>query len=486
MTRPTLRGKITAMIVCVAALSVPGVWIGNAPAQQPASKHPVPSQAVQDEIAKKLGEIFDFAGAKKPEQQVNLAKELFKLSEEAKKNPNEQFVLLRRTMELACDGGNAVLMVRAIDVIGSTFDINAMDVEVTMLQKFAKNAKNAEKISSLMEGSRAVLDKAIEEHRYDAATRLVEALYAAAQRPGGSKYRKRLLEQRTELRNLNQQYQEYRKALAAIEDNPADKAANLVVGRWRCFVENDWEQGLYSLVESGDAELKEAAQRELKAESGSAADSAKVGDAWWELAEKKKDDEKLALMCHAAEWYEKSQEQGVKGLAKIKIEKRLGELEETLAAATAADKDDPDKTSRKPTRRKRNITFRADMSMPLFPMGTRHGEFPVQQTIDPLGPFKGLPVYFQQKGATLKDIYYEVEWYPPVREIYYKGAAWQNMSMEVLDPKGRVVARFGPQGGGNRWLECRLAVPAGVGSKFVLHFHNEISTWFFIATIQFR
>jgi len=485
--RGTIKGRV-AMIVSIAILTVAGEWIGDALAQEPAAKHPIPSKAVQDRIVEKLGEIFDFAAAKKPEQQVNLAKELFKLSEETKKNPDEQFVLLRRTMELACEGGDAALMIQAIDVIGSAFNINPMDVKVKMLQKFAKEAKTQEKIDSLMVGSRPVLNRAMKEHNYDAALNLVEAIYAAAQRPGGSKYRKRLLKQRTELRELYKQYDEYQKALTAIEANPADKAASLVLGRWRCFVENDWEQGLFYLVESDDAELKAAAQSELDASSGTGAESAKVGNTWWDLAEKKEGEEKLTLMRHAAEWYEKAQGQEIKGLAKLKIEKRLKELEEALAAVTATGEDEPEETpTRRPSKRKRSIVFRADKSMKPYPPGTKLGEaFPRQQVVDPRGPFEGQPVYFQQNGKKDKAIYYEIEWNPPVREIQFRGAAMFNMTMEVLDAKGQVVARSGPHGGGNHWGQFGITVPPKVGSRFVLHFHNEASTWFFIGSLQMR
>ncbi len=328
------RKVLAAWIV---VLPIAGGWIGGAAAQgenpQAKSKQPVPSPAVQAEVAKKLGEIFDFDAAKKPEQQVALAKELFGLSRESGNNPSEQFVLLRKAMELACDGGDAGLMIRAINAVGDRFDTNAMDVKVTMLQKFARDARTPEKIASLMECSDGVFEQAMNAHRYDAARELTEALYAAAQRPAGSKYRKRLAEGRTELRKLHQQYQEYKKAAAAIEANPADKDAILALGRWRCFVENDWEQGLFHLVEGNDAELKEAAQRELSAASGSAVDIAKAGDAWWDLAQKKKDREKTALMQHAGSCYEKARAQGIGGLSKVKIEKRLKDLEETMAAA---------------------------------------------------------------------------------------------------------------------------------------------------------
>ncbi len=364
-TRGAVRRTASRLTAWTVVLLIVGTaWFGVVSAQDvlpsATSKQPVPSPAVQAEITKKLGEIFDFEAAKKPEEQIALAKELYNLSKEARSKPNEEFVLLRKAMELACDGGDAGLMLRAIDAIERRFDIKPMDVKVTMLQRFARNAKTPEKIASLMEGAGTVLRQIMDVHRYDLALQMVDALYAAAQRPGGSKYRKQLLQGRTELRKLGENYQEYKKARTAIEANPADKDASLAVGRWLCMVENNWKDGLFFLVEGTDAEFKEAAKRELETPSPSAVDFARIGDAWWDLAEKKKGEEKSPLMRHAADCYEKAQAKGITGLSKVKIEKRLKDLEETIAATAngqswlalaTADAQPPPRRSPRPSRK---------------------------------------------------------------------------------------------------------------------------------------
>jgi hypothetical protein len=472
--------------VRIATILLAAGSVAVAPAEEnvPAGpKQPVPSTAVQDEVAKKLADIFDFTKATKPQEQLALAKELFRLGREIKDNPHEEFVLLRKTMELACAGGDAKLMIDAIDRIGHRFDVDPMTVKATMLTTFARDAKGEEMIRSLMSAAQPVVQRAVDDRQYEAANRLIEALHAAAQRPGGTEYRKPLADKRSGLRKLSEQYEEYKKAQAAIETNPSDHAASLVLGRWHCLVEGDWEQGLFYLVEGTDAELKSAATLELDGPSGAEA-QAKVGDAWWDLAGKRSGDA-AALRKHAAAWYEKAMP-GLAGLPKLKVEKRLKEREETTAPAGKQEDDKPKSPSppAKKAARGRQITFRADKSMQPYPPGTQHGQFPLQASADPRGPFEGQPVYFQQR--TGQDVYYEIQWHPPVRQIRYRGAAWQNMTVQVLDPKGKVVAQFGPRGGGNEWLECALEVPPGAGNRFVLRFHNEISAWFFIAAIELR
>jgi len=335
------RGERTvALLIASVALPLLAGWSDPAAAQQPPQadpRAPVPAQAVQAEVLKKMGEIFDFAAAQKPEQRIELARELLRLAKESKSKPDEEFVLLRKAAELASDGGDAGLMAEAVDSMGERFQINPLDAKVAMLLKLAGNAKTAESIAALVKGAGGSLRQAVQEHRYDVALQLAEALYAAAQRTAGSKHRKPLLDAVNKLRALNGQYQEYRKSLAAVESNPADPDANAAVGRWRCFVENDWERGLPCLAAGADPELKDSAARELNVPAGSAPELVKAGDGWWDLAEKKTGPEKLPTMRHAATCYEKAQSQGLTGLLKLKVEKRLKDAEDAAAAAAKSD-----------------------------------------------------------------------------------------------------------------------------------------------------
>jgi len=322
---PPARIFLTA--VCLLSIFA-GVREACAGGDQPHStpKAPVPSAEVQARIVKKLEEIFDFAAAKTPEAQLALAGELHKLSKEAAGNPDEQFVLLRKVMELANTAGDAELMVRAVGEIGSRFDISAADVETRMLLSFARNATTEKRIQSLLDAARPAFEKAMAEHRYDVAHRIVNAQYAACQRPAGQKFRKAISETRDEVRQLYEKYQKFRQALAAIESDPTNAEASLVLGRWYCFVEDDWKRGPSYLAEGTDAELKTLAKHELQ-KPPEPADQVKLGDRWWDLAKKRKDDDEAPMMRRAGYWYRKAQPT-VSGLAKLKIEKRLPKIAE--------------------------------------------------------------------------------------------------------------------------------------------------------------
>jgi hypothetical protein len=115
------------------------------------------------------------------------------------------------------------------------------------------------------------------------------------------------------------------------------------------------------------------------------------------------------------------------------------------------------------------------------PCAVKHteGGFPIQETIDPLGPFDGKPVYFDQK--TGKNVVYDVRSPKTVSQVYFKGAAMFKMAIEVQDPDGKTVAKGGPYGGGNTWGEFTVEFPPR--RIFRLKFYNEASTWLFINTL---
>ena len=60
------------------------------------------------------------------------------------------------------------------------------------------------------------------------------------------------------------------------------------------------------------------------------------------------------------------------------------------------------------------------------------------------------------------------------------------MTIEVYDSDGKLLAKTGPHGGGNRWGEFRLTIPGEGVHRFILRFRNHISRWFLIAAIKLR
>jgi len=106
--------------------------------------------------------------------------------------------------------------------------------------------------------------------------------------------------------------------------------------------------------------------------------------------------------------------------------------------------------------------------MKLYAVGQKFGMFPDQKSDDALAPFRGEAVYFNQKTGT--DSVYQVRSGRRLRRLYWKGAAMQEMTIEILDVAGNVLAKGGPWGGGNTWAEFTLDFPPT--SRFTIRMRN--------------
>lgn len=111
-----------------------------------------------------------------------------------------------------------------------------------------------------------------------------------------------------------------------MKSNPDDPAANLVVGKWKCFQEGDWESGLPLLAKSGDETLAKLAKQELLRSGESVDDRLALGDAWWNAAEKAGPSEKADYLGRAYDWYVLAQPNITASLDKLRIQKRLEEI----------------------------------------------------------------------------------------------------------------------------------------------------------------
>ena len=126
-------------------------------------------------------------------------------------------------------------------------------------------------------------------------------------------------------------------ALKKLQSQPTDPQANLEVGKYRCFVNGDWESGLTMLALGSDKALQKLAEMEL-AGASTATEQVSLGDSWWELSGKV-DDGTQAIQRRAASWYLKALPR-LAGLSKLRVVKRLDEVTDADSPATTATNSD--------------------------------------------------------------------------------------------------------------------------------------------------
>lgn len=107
------------------------------------------------------------------------------------------------------------------------------------------------------------------------------------------------------------------KCMKTLEANPDDAAASFEVGRWHCFFQGNWDEGLPFLVKGKDSSIADAAKTDLGVVEQAAAPLAGAvvdfgqeaapdcikGDRWWDIAKRHTDPELYNILNRALFWY---------------------------------------------------------------------------------------------------------------------------------------------------------------------------------------
>jgi hypothetical protein len=210
--------------------------------------------------------------------------------------------MLRTARDLAVEAADPHLLAKAADELGALYELDGAEMKADALEKIVPPLTQPAALKAVVEVALAGMASAVEQDSYDAAVKF--ALIAA------QVTRKGLLgpideadARVAQMRRLRDGFVEVKKAVATLKEKPDDPAANLAVGRYRCFTQGRWAEGVKLLARGSDPRLKAAAELE-QAPLPDGAVLAKVGDAWWDFAQEATDpSDKWAAEARARSWY---------------------------------------------------------------------------------------------------------------------------------------------------------------------------------------
>lgn len=118
-------------------------------------------------------------------------------------------------------------------------------------------------------------------------------------------------------------------AVLTLIDEPRNANANSTAGRFFCCDLRRWDQGLPMLANGNDSDLAKASDRELD-KPGDVPEFVATGDAWYTVGKRPgRSEERNAFLARAMHWYNQAIA-SLDGVAKMRIEQRLGEIDKTL------------------------------------------------------------------------------------------------------------------------------------------------------------
>ncbi|MFM8707048.1 MAG: hypothetical protein ACKOHK_02880, partial [Planctomycetia bacterium] len=257
-----------------------------------------------------------------------------KLLEAAKDvdDAGRKFALLIEAQRLAILSGDVETAVSAASRRSELFSIDAAECRLETLMAAAKSDQRND--GSLCEMFLVLVDQALESGRIEIAGRAVGEAISTAKRLERSEKQaaaderrrtgrkpvdkgaaasllERSIAQQREVKSREKSFAEYEKSVEVLRERPDDPAANTRVGRHRCFVAGNWEDGLPALVLGDSERLRDVAEQEvamLAEQKPQAGRVLALASSWWKVAEAGglPAIEAQAIKRHAANLYEKA------------------------------------------------------------------------------------------------------------------------------------------------------------------------------------
>jgi hypothetical protein len=242
--------------------------------------------------------------------------------------------MLQEARELAVQAGDADTALAAVEALDLAFEVNAGALKAAALSGLARSAKLPDDLLTLARRTREWAEEESESENYAAAEKAWTAAGAAARKAGDSGLAASATVRAKEVAVLRSRFEAVKTHRETLIQNPGDAPANQAVGQYLCFVRRRWEAGLPLLAKAVDPALKALARRELASPSDTEARIA-AGDGWWDHAAKAKGEAAGASRERAAHWYALALP-ATAGVEKLRIQKRLEEMEATALKASGA------------------------------------------------------------------------------------------------------------------------------------------------------
>ncbi len=319
-----------AAVLCVA-------WSLVASAQDAKpGKAVVPTTARQAEVRKLLNETFELSKANTTAKKQQAAQKLMELAGDSATAGDELYVVLVTVLPFLREAGDFQAFLVVVEQLIESFQVDAEAERTRHVTEFMAACKSATALEPVLNEVVAIVGRAVSEHRYRAATELLDAADKQAKAIAAEKLSKLLAEVRGKVREREQAFVAQTVAQQTLTNKPDDPKANFAVGLWLAVYVSDWEQALPKLALGSDAKWKAAAAAELKPPAEVEAQLT-AADAWWEAAQSASGEVKLAAQRRAHEWYKRHEPNVKSPLMKARATKRIAELATSLEAASQRD-----------------------------------------------------------------------------------------------------------------------------------------------------
>ena len=294
-------------------------------------KKPIPAGAELKISRDLLRELFqtDYAAATSTAQRVQLARKMLERLSDLGTDTAGQYALLEITKQIAIQAGDVEVALNAAEHLLSRFELEG-DHLLETFEKLARTANDQRALNRLLEEAGDFFDGLVSDEQFAAAERLSQLGVATANKLKDQAAIDKFTSRRSWASAANSLSKSADEGLVALEANPDDPRASGGVGKFLCLVKGDWENGLVILANGNDRSLKRLADMELS-DVKDAMQQLELADLWWRESETELPAFKMILQSRAKYWYERSLSGLPAGLVRIRVERRIEEIDKQSA-----------------------------------------------------------------------------------------------------------------------------------------------------------
>ncbi len=300
----------------------------DVPRPAPQAKLPAPADEDVAKVIATFREAYEeqYSSAKETGRYSMLIGRLESVLEETR-NPAQRYALLVEAEELGVNGKDLGRSMGFLDKRIEQYEVDPTPLRLALIKKFTTQKKTPP-TQQLFDDSLLVASQAVDRDDFEVAQaagqlasstaktldRLEKAknakqrLARGAAAAAGKNLAKEATEVLKTVGSLKKFYDAYAAAIERLATEPDAEDAHGVVGRYLCFMKQDWNKGLPSLAKGPDDQLRKLAQRELAAQaSGDVSGALDAAGAWWDFMHSEPAElallELAAIKDHAARQY---------------------------------------------------------------------------------------------------------------------------------------------------------------------------------------
>ena len=282
-----------------------------------------PGDAAIAKAELKLRDVFKVEYTRRlPTEKRALAERLIEHADETTDDPAARFVMLRDARDLAVEIHDPNLAIRAINELAKSYQVDGPVQLQSVLERIQTTTSSQDACRVIADAAIPATEAAMAADEYEEAVQFAQLGLNAARKGKLASAFIEVAEARLAHAKLTRDsFAAIRPALDALRSAPDDALANSTIGKYRCFVQGRWDDGLKYLARGASPAMRAVADLDLKSPRNGIPDVA-IADRWWDYARTAQDDERWGAQTRARHWYTRSIP-GLAGMDKTRAEGRL-------------------------------------------------------------------------------------------------------------------------------------------------------------------